>query len=602
METNSAKLRKLMDSLKSESKNSKNSKNSKMKNTINSAKTEKNEIKSLKKNLSYFRDYLLKIKEHYLNSFKNKYDDEINLTKDSNKKILEKFQEQMPFISGKKTINHHSIQIPNNIYFLNKLFNKILNLFIDKAPYPIIDKYGLVYFQKQEWIYFTIDEMNYQDFIVGSKNVMALLYKDYMNKKLDPNSFMAENDKYILPSTVKGYSFERSAVKYFQLKTNLKAAPDILIKLISKEEEKSSYADKVTFDEYFSYVKYNFIEIDGAFINNTIKDTKITGYNNIMISYEELVITKNKNLGKFVCIKNNYPNINPPDFLTIPKGSVVFLQTKSESPYIQLDSKNKENFDKQKLPWEEMKKELANVLYKMILSGKIFFELYNELNLIKKYYAINLFLIFDNFPINDITHVIKEYIDILIDKNLVNYQFTIRPLYINSSIEEHNFNINSTNLNKKIDELKKDSEKQMSDMKINQKTIEENVKKIQDLENTNENLLQKIKVMEDEINKLKNDKGSAKIEPSLQTKYCDERVKNYVLKIKNKVEAIQNKKYEIFDPIIYTYELSNNLHNYSIKVRVGEQQYIHIITQENIINESNINLIVLNRKNLWDPL
>ena len=77
-----------------------------------------------------------------------------------------------------------------------------------------------------------------------------------------------------------------------------------------------------------------------------------------------------------------------------------------------------------------MKKELAVVLYKMILYGEKFMELYKKIGLIKDDYSVLLFLIFDNYPIKDISENIKLYLDILIQKKKITYPFIIISLKI----------------------------------------------------------------------------------------------------------------------------------------------------------------------------
>ena len=419
-------------------------------NSVNDKIDDKNYIKN---NLSYFKDYLLKIKEDYLNKFKEEFEDNAI----PNKTMYEAFQERMPYISRNKIINVNSIQIPNNNYFNKYLLKHILSLFKDKKPYSIIDIYGLIYFKGHEWIYFTVDEMFFQEYIYDSNSVVDLMYEDYINNKIDIESLLTENDNYIFPSSVDDYSFEKSPNKYcqfIQFKTDLNTAPDILIKLLSKEEEKEEKIDdddKVTFDEYFSYFKYNFLKIDGALINDKKRDIIIDNFENIMIPYEELTVKRNNNKdekGKYyICDLNKNKYLDSPSILTVPSNSVIFLQTNLEGRYYQFDSKNQDNFEKLELFWEQMEDRLPVILTKLILSGKYFFELYKELNLIKNYYSIILFLVFDNIPIDEISSLIKEYVDILINKNLINYQFTIRPLYMNSCIERNIFQIDSDDNN-----------------------------------------------------------------------------------------------------------------------------------------------------------
>ena len=201
--------------------------------------------------------------------------------------------------------------------------------------------------------------MFFQEYIYDSNSVVDLMYEDYINNKIDIESLLTENDNYIFPSSVDDYSFEKSPNKYcqfIQFKTDLNTAPDILIKLLSKEEEKEEKIDddddKVTFDDYFSYFKYNFLKIDGALINDKKRDIIIDNFENIMIPYEELTVKRNNNKdekGKYyICDINKYKNLDSSSILTIPSNSVVFLQTNLEGRYYQFDSKNQDNFESSK--------------------------------------------------------------------------------------------------------------------------------------------------------------------------------------------------------------------------------------------------------------
>ena len=56
------------------------------------------------------------------------------------------------------------------------------------------------------------------------------------------------------------------------MKTGLTTLPDLIIKLAPKNFITNINPDKeCTFDEYFKSIVYNYIEIDGAFINKQKK-------------------------------------------------------------------------------------------------------------------------------------------------------------------------------------------------------------------------------------------------------------------------------------------------------------------------------------------
>ena len=136
--------------------------------------------------------------------------------------MKKEFEKAFPYISRTKKIDKNSIQFPSRQYFLKNLFNDIIDTLSDNKPYPIENKYGLTYINDNEWIYFTIEEMNYQKYISDSKKMYSFLYDDYMNKVINEKEFFTENDKYILPSTIRGLNFERNAYKLLQINNNKK--------------------------------------------------------------------------------------------------------------------------------------------------------------------------------------------------------------------------------------------------------------------------------------------------------------------------------------------------------------------------------------------
>lgn len=72
---------------------------------------------------------------------------------------------------------------------MKNLFNDIIDTLSDNKPYPLENKYGLTYINDNEWIYFTIEEMNYQKYISDSKKMYSFLYDDYMNKVINEKEF-----------------------------------------------------------------------------------------------------------------------------------------------------------------------------------------------------------------------------------------------------------------------------------------------------------------------------------------------------------------------------------------------------------------------------
>jgi len=406
----------------------------------------------VKQNLSSFKDYMNNLRDTYFQNFKSNNSETFTDFFD----LKKEFEKAFPYISRTKKIDKNSIQFPSRQYFLKNLFNDIIDTLSDNKPYPLKNKYGLTYINDNEWIYFTIEEMNYQKYISDSKKMYSFLYDDYMNKVINEKEFFTENDKYILPSTIRGLNFERNAYKLLQIKTNLNSAPDLLIKLSYNKGIKIPDSDKINFKHYIRNIEYNYMEIDGCFINDTKKIVQINNEDIPIIFYPDLIIKQIKNSKEetYCCEINENNTINE-KIIKIPPNSVIIIQTKTESPTIKLKTESDKQFDNIYLTLNEMKKELAVVLYKMIFTGNYFFRLYNQLKIIEKSYSVIYYLIFDNYPIKDISTKIKEYIDIFIKQNYINYSFQIQPIYMNTYIEQINSKLESKNIKKEVEELKK---------------------------------------------------------------------------------------------------------------------------------------------------
>ena len=283
--------------------------------------------------------------------------------------------------------------------------------------------------------------------------------------------------------------YKRNVFQYFQLKTKLKEGPDVLIKINSKINKNiHKYKKKLNFNEYFDSINnYSYLEIDGALINNTENEIILKRDDNpIIFLYHEIIVNQienKENVTKYICQNpNNYDNIIE---IKIPKNTVIFFQTKSQGP-TNILPKDITSFNSTELEFDQMKKELSVVLYKLILYGKYFYELYTKLKIIDNKYKVIFFLIFDNYRIEDISKEIENYINILIDKKKVGYPFTIRPIYMNSSVDLINSKLNSEIIvknNKEIEEKKRKEEekKREEEEKKRKKELEEFQKQIKEL-------------------------------------------------------------------------------------------------------------------------
>ena len=164
-----------------------------------------NTLTNIKKNLQNFNGYLKEINRRYQKIFKNDLKSKPKSEREPDDfEILRLFKQNMPYISGESPINLKAIQIPSNQYFMKNIFIDIIELFLENKSFPGEEKCGLVYLFKQEWIYYTIEELFYQKYISQCNKILSLAYEDFRNYKLKPDTLFTENDKYILPSSVRG--------------------------------------------------------------------------------------------------------------------------------------------------------------------------------------------------------------------------------------------------------------------------------------------------------------------------------------------------------------------------------------------------------------
>ena len=163
---------------------------------------------------------------------------------------------------------------------------------------------------------------------------MSKLYDDFMKNEIKTDTLFTENDDYILPLNVTGYNFERNATKFFEMKTGLTSSPDLIIKL---EPEKDIISinpeNKYIFDQYFKSIAYNYIEIDGALVNDTKKDIIIDNKEKAIIPYQKILVNlkEQKNGDKKDYIYTTVLS-EKSDIINIPAETLIIFQTKMKSP------------------------------------------------------------------------------------------------------------------------------------------------------------------------------------------------------------------------------------------------------------------------------
>ena len=373
--------------------------------------------------------------------------------------------------------------------------------------------------------------------------------------------------------------------------------------------------NKITFLDYTNKIKqyFNYLEIDGALINNTKEDRNIE-IEKPILAYKEITFKNNTCQLDETNITNKIINI--------PAHSVVFFQTKIKGPNIQL---NKNNFDKKILSLNEIKEELAAVLYKMIIYNKYFYELYIKLGLIDEKYTSLFFLIFDDYPISNISVYIKNYLDIFIDKKLLTYNFIIQPIYMSAYIEEVNSKLNMIELNnsymdkiKNYEELTKNEklkkqkrsakrkeggnkikeEEEKKEIIAGEEEIKNKEEEIRRRENELKNKEEEIKRREEELKKKEIDEEIKRRENELFIKNiikeCDSTACNLANSIRKNVEEMVGCNFKKYKPIGYNYKLIDNIECYSFKVKIDKNKYIHILKKGEKIN-------VIFGKTLFEP-
>ena len=556
-----------------------------------------NSINSFKNGFKTFKDYMAENKDKYWRKFLEEEKKKINNKNKKRDELIKIFNKNMPYISGKEKINKNSFHINSKLYFINKIRDEALSL-INKSnsPYPIHKKYGLAYLFDCEWLFFSIDEIFYQKYISDSKNIFSILYKDYNKNITDPDKFFSDNDKYILPKNITGLEYEKNSLDFFELATNLEKGPDIMFKLFNKNNNniiykgsKNNNSELFTFDDYINNLEYNFVEIDGSLINKD-KKMEINLINNIedcpYILYDEIIViskmVKNDYIYDCKINKNLSKNV-----LKIAGKSVIFFQTKISCPLIQI---NPDNIKKKSLTLEEIKKELVVVIYKMILSGNYFYELYKKIKIIDDSYNVIFYLIFNSIAISDISDIILKYINKLNDLKYINYPFSFQPIFLNSAISSVNKKLNV----KKTIEIYENKHK----IEINNlnNEIDTHKKEINNLNNEIDTLNNEIKNLKEKL--LKQDVLIQELlnKEFIPTKVFDNDIKIIMPIIKKKIEEVEEKEYSIFEPMNYKCISREIGMEYTIKIKIAEKKYIHVNLLKKKENENiKINEIIVGK-------
>ena len=377
---------------------------------------------------------------------------------------------------------------------INKALIEIDNLFsINNINRIIKPEYGFFVLEKQILFYTQISSKEENEILFNSVYLRQLDY-DYAATKessYKTNSNIGDDKNKIDYFWIKGLDFENNWEFFFDYYFNLKKLANIFLPLYTKLDNKYSIElnepnsnkfdnkttekEGITFKYYIDNYNPSFIEVDFARINNSNYYIEPNFIYKPFINEPAIMVYKKNNIWKS---KIKYTN----EFKIYPK-SIVLGEIKNSVPEKITIINNDDIIDKNIL------RSLYFVLYNLIRKINYYiqyvkYEVLNDDNEIKNY-QIQLFLIYNNKPINNMNFYIKECIDNLIKKNYINNDFIFQIVYSSPSINS----LNLYNLTKDILSLKNSDEEKS-------KMINEQNEKI-----SNQN--DKINILNFELNEIK---------------------------------------------------------------------------------------------------
>ena len=476
--------------------------------SIDSVKTKKqsNNIQILKEGLQkytirqYFNDQIKK----YSEKFKNKSKFNLNelITKKKYSKVL------------KYKINQKYFPIVGKIFFtLTNMLEK-LNKEYRK------DIFGFVMINEEEYFYMFHNEKIYEDFLFNSNNIKKNAYSEIgkddkamniidtsnescsksiksminngrsikrnlsfhsisIGSKKSNNSYRTEiseeqksNESYQNGYDIpyfKGQEFENNANHFFQNMFNLEILPNYFFPLVPNNH---TYSEKVTFSQFNEAIFSRFLETDGAYINK--KDKKIWPVlNRDFRPYfnHNTFFVKEDN-------KNSYRVEFLQEELSIHEKSIIIIESKLSIPKEIKDFSFTKEYSR-----NDLDRTLLFTLNKLIKKISFYSEYvkYEKLGESEKIdnYTFQLFLIYNNIPINDLETKIKESLDILIKEKFIKKTFILNILYLIPNLGSYNINSiknELTDLKDKYNNL----ENKYNDLKSSNKELKDNYKELKD--------------------------------------------------------------------------------------------------------------------------
>ena len=134
------------------------------------------------------------------------------------------------------------------------------------------------------------------------------------------------------------------------------------------------------------------------------------------------------------------------------------------------------------------------------------------------------------------------------------------------------------------------------------KREEEEIKRKEEMKKMMIQDSKELKELEEKIKELLNNQSMQNRPTNNKMKECDDSIIIFANKIKEKVEKVIGVKLTIYEPIAYIYEIKENIEYYSIKVRKGDKEYIHIYTTKEKEGMDVGQIKIIFGVSLFDPL
>ena len=329
---------------------------------------------------------------------------------------------------------------------------------------------------------------------------MNHLFRSIFDLDILPNFFF--------PISINKNSDIKNKYKSCGIKNEYKSSGTIIeyksrpIKNIDINSDESQNKQYLTFSEYNSSLFYHFLEADGAYINKSNNKIAPNLNSNICPFYNHRTFYIKNKKGKYFYEEKD-------EDLCITKKSIIIAESKLSIP------KQIENFS---FDIQYFKKDLDKTLIFTLnkLIRKIdFYSQYAKYEILEeeediKNYSFQLFLLYNNIPIDDLEEIIKENLKLLIDNNYIKNEFILKIMYLGPNLGTYNINKMQKEFNnlknnfKRLEKTNIDLKNELNEMKEREKNniyLKNNFKR---LEKNNIDLKNELKTLENDNIYLRN--------------------------------------------------------------------------------------------------